>query len=215
MPPSYLSKFIIVCCVLFSFGCSLTEPKKESVSSCDDSLFSSTVIKGRFGSVNIVENHQNDIYFARWCEQLIGKCKVKVIRSDEPVALSTPSGEIYISTKMLELTTKESELLFVIAHEAGHLYLKHFDGSCGINYSTQREEEADSYAIYTLYKKGYEITSLPAFIRKIENQVNLSPEERGTLEARALAIEVMPIMSSATSNSTYRPESEGFLNLRY
>lgn len=51
--------------------------------------------------------------------------RVWILRDDEPVAYSGPGGYIFISDSMLRLLTDYRELVAIIAHEIGHVALRH------------------------------------------------------------------------------------------
>lgn len=48
-----------------------------------------------------------------------------VLRSDEPVATSAPGGTVFVSRGALRLMTSEAQLAGVLAHQVGHVALRH------------------------------------------------------------------------------------------
>lgn len=48
-----------------------------------------------------------------------------VVRDSQPNAFAVPDGSIFITTKLIEMAENPDELALVLAHEVGHVYLRH------------------------------------------------------------------------------------------
>lgn len=96
-----------------------------------------------------------------------------VIKDDAPTAMSAPGGYIFISMAMIKFCQNEDELAAVIAHEIGHISLKHAEkaikktNSAALVAQLAKEaassKGATSPEIYALFDKGVEMVLNKSF----------------------------------------------------
>ncbi len=96
-------------------------------------------------------------------ERALGKdLYILVVDRTNPDAYLHPMGYIVITKGMIEDLTDESELVFVIAHEVGHMEKRHYRGERGLlglsqeAYNLAKEMEADNYGVHCLKALGYD-----------------------------------------------------------
>jgi predicted Zn-dependent protease len=84
---------------------------------------------------------------------------LKLISSPQPYAFITASGEINLSTAMLEQAQSPSQLAFVLAHEIGHLLLGHHAhrDSMTPEQFLQHELAADNAALRLIGTAGFDV----------------------------------------------------------
>jgi predicted Zn-dependent protease len=113
---------------------------------------------------------------------------ITILESDEAFAFSHPGGYVYLSTALFALCASEEELRFVIAHEMGHLELKHalkrletekarmaglstvqqlYD-LIATGYTPAQEYEADAWALRLLLKLDMTRRECLAFLRRFQ-----------------------------------------------
>jgi hypothetical protein len=96
----------------------------------------------------------NGLYF-RMAKQ--PTATVVLSNSKVPVALLVDATRVLLSCGMVNLTTSEDELAFVLAHEASHLLLEHHTS---LESTRNVELAADRSAIKIVYDNGY--STLPS-----------------------------------------------------
>jgi predicted Zn-dependent protease len=75
-----------------------------------------------------------------------------LVRAPDRLAFSAPSGEIVISTALVQALPREAELAFIIAHEIGHQELGHLRS----DRTATQELDADRFGIALISLAGYD-----------------------------------------------------------
>ena len=95
--------------------------------------------------------------------------EVKLIESSDPLALAVRPNAILISTATVKTITTESELAFLLAHEAAHHYAKDLE-----RISDNREKQkalelrADANAIKLMQASGYRTQDAISIVSKLD-----------------------------------------------
>jgi predicted Zn-dependent protease len=95
---------------------------------------------------------------------------VVIIDSTLPLAILMDAQRVVISCGMIGKIHQNSDLAFILAHEAGHLHLQHYIDK-NLNLETT-ELEADQYAINSLIKHGYDLKDLYKLILKLQHSAS-------------------------------------------
>lgn len=104
---------------------------------------------------------------------------VRVLATDEPLAVVPGNNEILISAGLVKTLSSEAEAAFMLTHEAGHVVLQHqgqFAGSTTVVDSARRrtlELEADRFALDKLDEAGYDTAAALSALDKV---YRLSPD---------------------------------------
>jgi predicted Zn-dependent protease len=125
--------------------------------------------------------------------------QIQVLDQSQANAFATLGGRIYIFKGLLELCDKPDELYAVLAHEMGHIYLKHVEKKlltefslaillAGVSggdlalageiirtmssgaFSRTNERQADDFALDLLYKTGIDPANMGIIFRKLKEQ---------------------------------------------
>ncbi len=125
--------------------------------------------------------------------------QIQVLDQNDANAFATLGGRIYIFKGLLELCDKPDELYAVLAHEMGHIYLKHVEKKlltefslaillAGVSggdlalageiirtmssgaFSRTNERQADEFALDILYKTGIDPANMGIIFRKLKEQ---------------------------------------------
>lgn len=114
--------------------------------------------------------------------------EVYIVRSQEPIAVAGPDGEILLSTRFLNSIDTEAQLIFVLSHELAHSVLEHSKQPVAdtvarqARFRHQAELEADSFAVSVMVVAGYDprhATQALAFVYRlqgIEPDINTHPD---------------------------------------
>lgn len=92
-----------------------------------------------------------------------------IMNGSSPRGLATAQG-IYISEGMLSAARNDSELAFVIGHEAAHVVLGHLQ-SLRSHSLKEIELEADEYGLLFAKRAGYDPYASFTILRRVENAV--------------------------------------------
>ena len=118
---------------------------------------------------------------------------VFIIKDSEPVAFCGPGGYIFISDILLKLLTDYREVVAVLAHETGHIALRHGYRDLAIDTARMSMNEAfDELAMETLTEKEMEISSmLEDVIDQALEAIKLVRDDKEEFEADDVAVELL------------------------
>ncbi len=149
-------------------------------------------------------------------------------------AVALPNNTIIITDELVELAHSDQEIIGVLAHEQGHLVQRHSlqqglsslgfsvlyiamtgDSSdlltslpaamIGANYSRKFEQEADLYALNSMYKHHIEVSHFANFLQrlneesdKVEGKTEKNPkkDEKQTDQQKPKTLEILDALSS-------------------
>ena len=91
---------------------------------------------------------------------------IVITKSSLPNAYASAPNTIVISRGLLDITHNPSELAFIVAHEAGHLFLRH-SNAIGLKSPIDMEIEADAFAAHLLTESGFLVTPSVELIERV------------------------------------------------
>lgn len=123
-------------------------------------------------------------------------------------AVALPNNTIIVTDELVEMAHSDQEILGVLAHEQGHLILRHSlqqgltslglsvlyiamtgDSSdlftslpmamVGANYSRKFESEADMYALKLMDRKGIEVSHFANFLQRLSDETDAAEKSDG------------------------------------
>ncbi|MBS9775366.1 M48 family metallopeptidase [Candidatus Gracilibacteria bacterium] len=133
------------------------------------------------------------------------KYNIYIQNDDEINAFASPGANIFINTGLLENVKNEEEIIFILAHEIGHIENRHIlkrfslqipftmtlsflgidlgggiidtNDLIGNFFSRQDETESDAYGIEILNKNGLNLKCATNFFETLEKERFLNPPE--------------------------------------
>ena len=166
----------------------------------DESLIQEWTLKNES---KLIEEYQiiDSDWFEQTCLQLalqldfrqIVQCKL--LRSDEINAYVFNNGHVYFTSSMLQLFTNKHQWAIVLAHENGHVVLKHYVkmlrkmNKPGIFFPKRRikkmlqrhEKEADDYAKEVIQQHEFDYSQISYFLKKVQ-KLSVKPKNKTHLK---------------------------------
>lgn len=138
--------------------------------------------------------------------------RVSILNSANPLALSSPSGEILLSAGLVKNFSSESQLAFILAHEIAHVEHGHTVASAdpaeAFSISQELELEADRLGLEIIMQRGYDprqaILALAQIYRL--SGVNVDAHSHPDFSKRAFQLQNIMLRSETNyfSNSAER-----------
>ncbi len=118
--------------------------------------------------------------------------RVWIIKDDDPVAFSGPGGYIFVSSKLIEILTDNRELVAVIAHEVGHIALRHGIYDLSIEQARYSANEAMEELDKELDDETIKMSKeLEEVVKEALDACKLVRDEKQEFEADEISLELL------------------------
>lgn len=173
----------------------------EEISPENEYYIGRSVTANILTNYKVYENYRLEQYLNKICQVLVVNSEdpelyngyhVKILDSSEVNAFSTSAGHILITRGLIDCTSSEDELAAVIAHEIGHIQLKHSLKSIKTSRYTQAIKDTVGAALATNLDN--------AVGEVISDMVNNGYSQQQEFDADSFAIQLM-------ADSGYDPQA--------
>jgi predicted Zn-dependent protease len=188
-----LRPFAALFCAALIFGCASTlsiEEERDLGAELDAQLRSELVLEPDLLVVRYVQNIGKEIVRAAPASPY--QFRFLVVDDDEINAFAAPAGYVYVHTAILKKARNVSEVAGVLAHEIGHVVMRHVAQNYNRAQNANRLKEAGAVATTLLMPAGAaaSLASLGGGLAALAYVNSFGREAER--EADAFAVEVLP-----------------------